>query len=348
MHVLPIYQRILLLTEGHLGVFSSKTAAALLRYRAADVVGIVDAPAAGTAVRRAVPWAPPVPIVADVPAAQALRPQALFIGIAPPGGALPPEMRRHVSDALRAGLDVVSGLHLFLADDAEFARLAAQTGVRLIDLRRPPAERIVATGRARETRCRRVLTVGTDGNVGKMVTALELTAAAAHRGIDARFLATGQTGIMIAGRGVTIDAIASDFAAGAVEELVLSASDSDICVIEGQGSIAHPGFSTSAIALLHGAWPDALILVHHVGRNRYRAAQHVRIPPLTELRAAYEQIASLMHPARVVGVALNAFGQPDSAARLEARRIEQELRLPVSDPTRPGGCERLLAAALAT
>jgi uncharacterized NAD-dependent epimerase/dehydratase family protein len=341
MHVLPPHQRILLLTEGRLGAFTAKTAAALLRYRARDVV------AAGTNVRDAVPWAPPLPIVPDVRAARSLNPDALFIGIAPPGGELPAEMRRPIADALRCGLDVVSGLHSLVADDPELADLARQSGARIFDLRRPPSERVVATGRARQTRCRRILTVGTDGNVGKMVAALEVTAAARRRGLEAQFLATGQTGMMIAGRGVAVDAVAADFAPGAVEELVLSAAGADVCVVEGQGSLAHPGFSAVTLALLHGACPDALILVHHAGRTHYRMEPHERMPPLRELRAAYEQMAALLHPAPVVGVALNPLDQAPGAVRAEARRIEQELRVPVSEVVGEGG-ERLLAAALAT
>ena len=346
MHVLPPYRRILLLTEGRLGVFSSKTAAVLLRYRADDIVGVVDSRAAGIELRSVIPWAPAVPIVADVLAAERWQPEALFIGVAPPGGALPPEMRRQVTGALRAGLDVVSGLHQALADDDEFAALAAQTGARIFDLRVPPPERVLASGRARTTRCRRILTVGTDGNVGKMVTSLELTAAARRRGLDARLLPTGQTGTMITGRGIAVDALVADFAPGAVEQLVLSAADSDVCVVEGQGSLAHPGFSAVTLALVHGACPDAMILVHHAGRTRYRVSPHDRLPPLAELRAAYEQAASLLHPARVVGVALNPFGQEARVVRDETRWIERELRVPVVDPIGVGS-DVLLDAALA-
>jgi uncharacterized NAD-dependent epimerase/dehydratase family protein len=346
MHVLPPYRRILLLTEGQLGAFTSKTAAALLRYRPADVVGVLDSHGAGSDVRAVIPWSPPVPIVADMAAAGPLSPDALFVGIAPPGGALPGPMRQQIADALAAGVDVVSGLHQFLADDAELAALASRNRARIFDLRRPPPERTIASARALSTRCRRVLTVGTDGNVGKMVAALELTGAARRRGLRAEFLATGQTGAMIAGRGVVIDAVVSDFAPGAVEELVLSAAGADVCFIEGQGSIAHPGFSAVTLALVHGACPDAMILVHHAGRKCYSAAPHLRIPPLAELQAAYESAASLLHPARVVGVALNPLGCDPKLARAEARLLAQELRLPVCDPI-AAGCDGLLDAIIA-
>ena len=344
MHVLPPYERIIVLTEGHLGVFSSKTAACLLRYRGQDVVGVVDSTAAGTDVRTAIPWAPPVPVFENVAAAAGSQPQALFIGIAPVGGALPPEMRQHVRQALRAGIDVVSGLHVHLSDDDEFAEAGRQSGARLFDLRQPPTPGVIAGGRARGTRCRRVLTVGTDGNVGKMVTAFELKRAAQRRGLHVRLAATGQTGIMIEGYGIVVDAVVADFAAGATEQLVLHISDCELGIIEGQGGIAHPGFSGVTLALLHGACPDAMILVHHAGRTHYRAEPHGPIPPLDRLCAAYEQAASLLHPARVVAVAINGFDVEQHLVRAEMRRIEQELKVPVADPITPD-VQRLLAAA---
>lgn len=345
MHKLPPYDRVLLLTEGRLGVHTSKTAAALLRYRPQAVVGVVDSTAAGRDLAELIPWAPAVPIFANVMRAQSVRPEALFVGVAPVGGALSLELRAHVRAALAAGLDVVSGLHHFLADDAELAALAAQHGARLFDLRRPAGDRVIASARARRTHCRRVLTVGTDGNVGKMVAALELKAAAEARGLDARFLATGQTGIMIAGRGICVDGYVADFAPGAVERLVLDAGQADVCFIEGQGSIAHPGFSAVTLALLHGACPDAMVLVHRLGRTHYKAPPHAPLPPLDALIAVYEQAAALLHPSRVVAVALNAHGCDEEELRAAARCIEHELDLPVADPIRDG-CERLLDAVL--
>lgn len=346
MHQLPEYHRLLLLTEGRLGVFSSKTAAVLLRYRAADVVGLIDSAAAGQKVADFVPWARPVPILPDLDAARSLSPDALVIGVAPVGGALPDDMRRHVLAALAAGLDVLSGMHTFLSDDPELAAAAQRTGARLYDLRRPPADRIVATARARQTRARRVLTVGTDCNVGKMVAALELALAGQRRGVDARFVATGQTGIMITGRGITIDACVADFIAGAVEQLVLADGDGDICFVEGQGSIAHPGYSGVTLALMHGCCPDMMVLVHQLGRTHFKAPPNDPLPSIQRQIAAYEQTAALLHPARVVAVALNTVGHPDAVARREAARLEAELGLPVADPVRDG-CDRLLDAILA-
>ncbi len=354
MHRLPDYSRILLLTEGRLGVFTSKTAAALLRYRGEHVVGVIDSVAAGRSLREFIPWAGEQSIFASMadallsnrPLGASAGRAALFIGIAPTGGALPPEMRRHVVDALAVGLDVVSGLHTFLADDSELANAAARSGARLFDLRRPPAARVVANGRARETRCRRVLTVGSDCNVGKMVAALELTRAARRRGLDARFAATGQTGTMIAGQGVTIDAVVADFVAGAAEQLVLAQRDADVCLIEGQGSLAHPGFSGVTLALLHGCCPDALVFVHHLGRTHFKSAGEFAIPPLRDLFAAYERLSGYLHPARVRAVALNAVDSSEPAYRAAVHALETAFNIPVADPIRDGS-DRLLDAVLA-
>lgn len=344
MPPLPPYRRILLLTEGRLGPFTSKTAAAVLRYRAADVMGVVDSAAAGRPLRDFLPAAPDLPIWPDLAAALPARPDALFVGVSPPGGELPAEMRRHVVAALDAGVDVVSGLHDFLALDTELISLAELHQAKLIDLRRPPASRLLASARAGETRCLRILTVGSDGNVGKMFATLELHAAAERRGLRSAFIATGQTGMMISGAGVAVDACVADFAAGAVEALVMEAADRDICFIEGQGSLGHPGFSAVTLALLHGACPDALVLVHHLGRTHYRAAPHVLIPPLRELVSIYEQTAALLHPARIAAVAVNALGLSPSAARRQMRQLERELLLPVFDALQqPDG---LLAAVL--
>jgi uncharacterized NAD-dependent epimerase/dehydratase family protein len=165
------------------------------------------------------------------------------------------------------------------------------------------------------------------------------------RGLDSRFIATGQTGIMIADRGIAIDAVVSDFAAGAVEQLVLEAGGSDLCVVEGQGSIAHPGFSGVTLAILHGACPDAMILVHHAGRTHHKSEPHGPLSPLREQWVAYEQAAALLHPARIVGVALNAHDVDEKLAREEGRRIEDEFGVPVADPFHDGA-DTLLSAAI--
>ena len=341
MQILPSYRRILLLTEGSLGVFTSKTAASLLRYRAGDIVGVIDSQAAGRDVREKIPWSPKIPIMATVREALALRPDALFIGIAPVGGSLPTAMRQHVCDALNSGIDVVSGLHTRLAEDREFASVAGALQAAVRDVRAPLGPPRIATTAARATRCVRVLTVGTDCNVGKMVAALEITAALRNRGFQAEFAATGQTGIMIAGRGIAIDAVVSDFAAGAAEELVVSAANADFCIVEGQGSVVHPGYSGVTLSLMHGVCPDAMVLVHHLGRTHYAADPHSPLPDIVELCRHYEQAASFLHPSRIIAIAVNGHGVDSAVARKERDRLADRLGLPIADPI-ADGCDALV------
>ncbi len=310
------------------------------------MVGVLDRVHAGRTTGEVLHLPARVPIVGSLAEGLALGADTLVIGIAPPGGQLPDSWRAVIAGSLRAGLAVFSGLHAFLGDDPEFARLAREHGAEIRDFRRPPAEQPIAGRRARETRALRVLTVGTDCNVGKLAAALELLAAARSRGLDARFVATGQTGMMIAGGGLPLDRIPGDFMAGHVERQVLAAGGGDLVVVEGQGSLLHPAYAGVTLALLHGSLPDALVLVHHLGRDRLRHTD-VPIPPLPEWIRRYEEAVSPLHPGRVVGIAVNPYGFPREAAGAEMERIEQETGLPAVDAVGQGA-ERLLDAVLAS
>jgi uncharacterized NAD-dependent epimerase/dehydratase family protein len=206
----------------------------------------------------------------------------------------------------------------------------------------------VGLGRAANAGAPVVLTVGTDCNVGKMTAALEVTNALRRRGVRASFVATGQTGMAIAGSGIAVDAVVSDFLAGAVETLVLEAArGADLVIVEGQGSLAHPGFSGVTLGLLHGACPEAMILCHHAGRSRLRiSAQDYSPPaiaPLAEVREAYERAAGWVRPSRVVAAAINTLGMDDDAARDACAAAERELGVPATDPVR-FGADRLADA----
>lgn len=336
-------RRALLLTEGSLGVFTSKTAVSILRYRRDDVVAVVDSVHAGRPIESVLGFGEGVPIVADVASALPWRPDALLIGTAPSGGQLADRMRRHVADALRAGLTVVSGLHVRLRDDREFTSLADAHGARIVDARDPGVMTRVSFGKARGLRVRRVLTVGTDCVVGKMVTCLELCAAAKRVGLDAAFVPTGQTGIMIAGWGTAIDAVVSDFAGGAVEALIEHVADRPLCFIEGQGSIEHPGYSGVTLSLLHGSCPDAMILCHHPGRRVHNGYEDCPIAPIEEQIALNEALTRPIHPAKVIAVAINTAGMSDAEAARHAAELGKRTGLPVADPIRHG-CDALLAA----
>jgi len=340
------YRRILVLTEGLLGTFTSKTAVCLLRYRPNDVVGVLDRAHAGQPLRSLIDGVGDVPILASVSEALSSlpeRPNAVVIGVAPVGGALPGPMRQHVIDALRSGLSIISGLHAPLHRDPELAQLAERHHARIHDVRDPgPIERI-ACGLARQTRVKRVLTVGTDCNVGKMVTAYELRDTASKAGLDAAFVATGQTGIMLEGWGIAIDHVLSDFTAGAVEMLVEQVAHRQICFIEGQGSIAHPGYSGVTLSLLHGACPDVMVVCHRPNRDVHSGWADCPVAPVAEQIALYEKVLEPLYPAKVVAVALNTVGMPDEAAVRTLETITNQTGLPTTDPIR-WDCQPLLVA----
>lgn len=337
------YRRMLILTEGRLGTFSSKTGASVLRYRPDDVVGVLDSQAAGEPIASYLEGVADVPIFASVAEALPNAPDAVLVGIAPLGGALPDAMRRHLVEALTHGLSVISGLHTLLADDPELAELAERHNARIHDVRDPGPIAHIACGAARRTRAKRVLTVGTDCNVGKMVAALELRRAAVEAGLDAAFVATGQTGIMIEGWGIAVDHVLSDFTAGAAELLVEHVADRQICFIEGQGSIEHPGYSGVTLSLLHGTCPDAMIICHRPDRTLHNEWVDCPVTPIARQIAIYEHVLAPLHAGKVVGLAVHTGGMTAQAAETCLRAVAAETGLPTADPIRTG-CAGLLDA----
>jgi uncharacterized NAD-dependent epimerase/dehydratase family protein len=286
-----------------------------------------------------------VPVVADLAGAAAAGADSLLIGVAPQGGELPAHWRSSVRDALLRGWDVLSGLHVFLADDPELAELAAAHGARLFDVRRPAGKRTVASRRAAGVDALVVLTVGSDCNVGKMTAALEIQRGLERRKVPTAFVATGQTGIFVADQGVAVDALPADFVAGVVEDGVVEAAGSaEVVVVEGQGALYHPGYSGVTLAILHGACPEALVLCHQAGREALRipgrpdtrVAGDPVIPALSELVRAYENASSWVRPARVVGVALNTQGMGESDSQRAVEAAAGETGLPATDPVRFG------------
>jgi uncharacterized NAD-dependent epimerase/dehydratase family protein len=338
-------RRLLILADGALSVFGAKTATCLLHFRPHDIAGVLDREHAGRTTREVLGVAAAVPIVATIEEGLALGPDTLVIGIAPPGGRLPEEWRDILRRALRAGLGVMSGLHTFLGDDPELAALAREHGAAIIDYRRPPEGEPIAERRVLATRARRLLTVGTDCSVGKMVTTFKLFEAARARGLDARIVPTGQTGMMIAGHGITLDRVPADFTAGWTEHLVLEYGGGEVVIVEGQGSLLHPAYSGVTLSLLHGCLPDAMVLCHHAGRRTVRY-QTLPIPPLADWVRRYEDILAPLHPGRVAGLSINPAGLSPAEARDAIRRAEDETGLPAADVLQEGA-GRLLDAALA-
>jgi uncharacterized NAD-dependent epimerase/dehydratase family protein len=333
---MPDPRRILLLTDGHLGVFTSKTATCLLRYCPDEVVALLDGVHAGGDPADVVGVGQGIPVVGAVGEAMKHEPTCLVIGISPPGGELPTSWRAILRDAIGAGLDIVSGLHVMLGDDPELGPLARERGVSIHDVRRPPDGIPLGANLARTLAARRVLVVGSDCNVGKMVTAVEVHKALAARGRDSRFIATGQTGIMIVGRGIAVDRVISDFVPGAVEAMLLEQRDGEALIVEGQGSLIEPAYSGVTLGLMHGAAPDGLILCHHAARRALIHHPEVAIPPLPDLIALHEHVMRALYPSRVVGIALNCVDMTDAEAHEAVDRAAADTGLPATDVIRFG------------
>jgi uncharacterized NAD-dependent epimerase/dehydratase family protein len=331
----PIY---LIIADGDFGPMTSKTANSVIRYLPDRVVAVLDRKQVGKTVEEILGFGGSIPVVGSMAEGLALKPTAVLVGIAPQGGRLPAEWRAWLAEALEHGCDLWSGLHTFLSDDPLLAEKARTRGCKILDLRRPPPDLPVAAGRAKEVEPLVVLTVGTDCNVGKMTAQLQLVRKLNQRGLRTRFVATGQTGIMIEGWGIAVDAVVADFIAGAAERLVLEGSrDADVILVEGQGSINHPGYSGVTLGLLHGSCPDALILCHQSSRKYigdYRQAAWLQIPPLSEYIQWYETLGSAVHPTKVIGVSLNTYDLSDVEARRECDQAERETGLPATDPVR--------------
>jgi uncharacterized NAD-dependent epimerase/dehydratase family protein len=288
-----------------------------------------------------------IPIVATVAEAVPLGPTTAAVGVATQGGRFPPAWRELLKDSIRAGLDLESGLHEFISDDPELSALAAEHGVELRDLRKPPAELSVPTGANLEVPATIVLTVGSDCAIGKKTVAFELDLAARRRGLKSVFVPTGQTGIWIAGWGIVIDAVVSDFLAGAAEQLVVegAARGGELLWVEGQGSLVHPAYSGVTMGLMHGATPHAYVLVHKAGATHTEGYPDHPLPPLPELIELHERASLPLRRAKVVAIALHTGALEEDEARAEIAKVEQETGLPVDDPVR-FGADTLLDAVL--
>jgi uncharacterized NAD-dependent epimerase/dehydratase family protein len=333
--------RFLIIADGEFGPLSSKTANSCIRYFPERIVAVLDRKQAGKTVQDVIGFGGNIPVVGDFERGimQGKGATAVMIGIAPAGGKLPDEWKGWLRRAIDKKLEIWSGLHTFIGDDPELGPLARAHGVRILDARRPPPNLPIADGRAAEVDALVVLAVGSDCNVGKMTAQLQLRDALVQRGHKTSFVATGQTGIFIEGWGIAVDAVVADFVAGAAEQLVLEgAKGNDIVLVEGQGSLIHPGYSGVTLGLLHGSCPDALILCHQVTRDfigDYHGREPwVRIPPYPELIEIYERAAQPVHPTKVIGLCLNTYDMTEAAALEAVARASEETGLPATDPVR--------------
>ena len=343
-------RRLLILTEGNFGPHHGKTAMGVIRYGTDPIAAVLDSSIAG---RNVSEWLPDkdIPAVATLDQALALSepPNTLLIGIAPTGGKLPDSWRRTILAAIDAGLDVHSGLHTFLGDDPEFAAAAAAKGTEIVDYRRPPELRETAVGRPHSPGKRVILTVGTDCAIGKMSVALELRKSGLAQGDKVVFVPTGQTGMMIDGWGVAVDRVISDFVQGTVEWMLEEGEQrGDWLIVEGQGSLDHPAYSSVTLGLIHGSTPHAMVMVHKPGMENHdfdhRPDVRYPIAKLPGFIKLHEQVAGLVAPSKVVGIALNTMLYPsDDDARRVIDEIAAETGLPTDDPVR-FGADRLWPA----
>ena len=334
-------ERTLVLAEGFSGdAHYGKTLRGVLRYRLEDVVVILDSTRAGQTESG-------VPIVGDVSSALDYVPEVALVGVATQGGRFPPAWRVLLRECLESGLSLENGLHEMVGDDPELREVAARNGVELRDLRRPPAGLDCPTGANLEVDARIVLTVGSDCAIGKMTVSLELDRAARARGIASEFVPTGQTGIAIAGWGIAVDAVVSDFLAGAAEQLVVEGRrrGGELLFVEGQGSLVHPAYSGVTLGLFHGSVPHLLVLCHRAGTTEIEGSPGHPIPSLAELVELHERASLPRRRARVVAVAVNTAGLDDDAAAAAVAEAEDATGLPACDPVRDGA-DTLLDAVL--
>jgi uncharacterized NAD-dependent epimerase/dehydratase family protein len=331
-------RRILILGEGfshdpHYG----KTMRGIVRYGPDPVVAILDSKRAGETHEG-------IPVVGTVDDALRFGPTVAVVGVATQGGRFPPAWRELLKSCIAKGLDVESGLHEFISEDAELSELARRHDATLRDLRRPPEGLNVPTGANLQVDAKIVLTVGSDCAIGKKTVAVELDLEARRRGLESVFVPTGQTGIAIAGWGIAVDAVVADFLAGAAERLVVEGAErgGKLLFVEGQGSLIHPMYSGVTLGLVHGAAPHAFVLCHRAGQSEIEGCAGHPIPPLGELVELHERISLPARRATVACVAVNtAELGSDDEARAAIAAVAEETRLPADDPVRFGAADLL-------
>ena len=335
-------KRYLVLAEGKSGdPHYGKTARGVIRYSPHPVVAVLDSTRVGATMDG-------IPVVGAVGDAMRFEPTTAIVGVATQGGRFPPAWRELLKSAIANGLDVESGLHEFISEDPELAALATRHSVELRDLRKPPPGLSVPSGANLEVPATIVLTVGSDCAIGKKTVAVELDLEARSRGLKSVFVPTGQTGIAIAGWGIAVDAVISDFLAGAAEWLVVEGArrGGELLFVEGQGSLAHPAYSGVTLGLMHGSAPHFFVLCHKAGSTEVEGFPGHPLPGLAELVELHERISLPARPARVAAIALNTAHLDDDAAHNAIAEAADDTGLPADDPVR-FGAGRLVDAVTA-
>ena len=326
-------RRVVILTEGLSNVHSAKTGVSFIRYRGEQVVAVLDSTATAKTTGELFGVGGDIPVIKSLDQAQGAN--TLMIGIAPSGGRMPEAMRAATLEAIRKGWLIESGMHAFLCDDEEFAREAKVSGATLRDVRKNN-EKDVTHRKEINPKCLRIHTVGNDCSVGKMVTSIEVTNGLKERSVDAKFVATGQTGILIEGDGCPIDCVVADFVNGAAEKLVLANQHHEVIVVEGQGCISHPRYSAVTQGLLHGVMPHGLIFCYEAGRTHVKGMDDIPLIAIADLMKLYHLSANTQFSSQFIGVGINSRNLTDEEYEREKERIKNEFALPAVDVIREG------------
>ncbi len=339
----PEERKTVIYAEGYFGSPASKTALSVIRYSPDEITAVIDSNHAGKTVEEVTGFGGEIPVAADIEEALDLQPNQLLIGTALPGGKLDEDWIEDFAAALRKGVTLVHGLHTDLSEIPELKRAAKTGNAAIVNLRGiekepdlPPKEGLDWEGEI-------VLTVGTDCHTGKMTVAKELSQALKDKGIRAKMAATGQTGIYLEGSGVPIDAVKSDFIAGAVHQLIASEIEDDleVLVVEGQGALGHPAYSGVTAGIIHGAQPDGMILCHEPGRETIDGYERVEIPSIKEIVETHNRFAGLIKDAGIIGFALDCHKLDEEETKKKIKEIQNSVRLPATDVIK-FGCSPLI------
>lgn len=325
-------RKIIILTEGLTNPHQGKTARNLIHYKPEEVLAVFDRTQTGKNSLELLGTGN-VPVIGNLDVFP--ESDTLLIGVATAGGKIPASYKEIILQAVQRKMNIISGLHEFLSNDPVIHAAAEKNHVTLTDIR-SNQEKDVVHRKGINPNCLRIHTVGNDCSLGKMIVSLELNSALKKAGYDAKFAATGQTGILIEGDGVPIDAVVGDFINGAAEKLVLRNQHHSIINIEGQGSLVHPRYSSVTLGLLHGCMPQGMIMCYEMGREYIHGMDNIKIPPLEEVIKLYESMANIMHPCRVIGIAVNSRKYSPEEADCEIKRTEDKTGLPACDVIRHG------------
>ena len=329
-------RRIVILAEAKFSPLTSKTANQAIRYIPEEIVGVIDSTQAGRTAQQVLGFGGSIPVIADLRTSLQYKPDTLLIGIAPTGGRLPEQWRSAINEAILNKLRIISGLHSILLEDEEFKRKAMEHHAEIIDLRKvSPEYEVVSKGLWKNRKAKTILTIGTDCNAGKMTASLELHREFVRRGLKSDFVATGQTGILLSGRGFAVDSIISDYVAGGIEhEIELRCSEgAEFIHVEGQGSIAHQGYSSVTLGLLHGTMPDAMIMVHHP--LRVKDDYGLDLTDVNKFIRLNETVLEPFRVSKVVGIAVNTAMMTRSQVNLAIHDLEKQTGLPAADVLTP-------------